>query len=628
MNPRHLAYFILLAALLSAASGFPAHNASENNKASIWFLKEYSSFFNSSADDGRPPSIMGVSISPSSLKMGSPRSEINAYVNDGGGVEMVYADIGSRMHLMLDLDRNGRYTGYCGSNLPPGTYNVTIIAIDKAGNAAKDESAKFTITNPSDLNANGIEDSLEDQGGKAQKVIVLHEGNMSDDALASSEFKILPVSALTVPSDSLERIAGTDGVKAIYKDQKLKILSLPEESGDSISVASSPEPEVIDDPRTMKGYTGEGVSVALIDTGADSNHESLKGRILAFKDFVNNQTYAYDDNGHGTHCASLIAGDDGIGVAPGSDLVVIKVMDRDGACYTSDALRALEWCIENKDLYGIRVVSFSVGGESPSESSDLLNEACNRMTDEGMVMCVAAGNSGPSDSSIVVPGDAEKVITVGAVSSYGEIFELSSRGPTASGEIKPDIVTLGVDVVSAMAGAETGRSSVSGTSMSAPLVSGAATILLEADGDLAPSDVKRILLKTADDLGEAGPDNTFGYGALNLTAALQSIDRDRSLLAPPALEEVRLSQEEAQAGVPVMIEAEAIGEIRTINANIIGPDRNMEIPMDDFDCNGVFSARWETSFWTAGDYQIRVDLLGMFGEVDHMAVPFHLQAKG
>jgi len=103
---------------------------------------------------------------------------------------------------------------------------------------------------------------------------------------------------------------------------------------------------------------------------------------------------------------------------------------------------------------------------------------------------------------------------------------------------------------------------------------------------------------------------------------------DRSLLSPPALEEVRLSRDEAEAGQPMMIEADAIGEIRTINANIIGPDRNMEIQMDDFDGNGIFSARWETSFWTAGDYQIRVDLLGEFGEMDHKTVPFHLLAKG
>ena len=626
MNSRPILHLILLAALLSLAAGLPAQDALQKNKASIWFEKEYRRYFNSSEYDSLPPTIMGVSISPSSLKTGSPRAEINAYVHDDTGIETVYAEVGNRMNLMLDLDQDGRFTGYCGSNLPPAAYKVTIVAVDRAGKAAKDESKILTIRDPYDLNGNGIEDSLEGQGDGEQRVIVLHENNASGPDSASNEFRILPISALTVPSDKLEKIASSEGVKAIYKDQKLKVLALPDE--DSSSGFQSSSPGKIDDPRSYKGYTGKEINVALVDTGADENHEALSGRILAFKDFVNNQTKAYDDNGHGTHCASLIGGADGMGVAPDAGLVVIKVMDRDGACYTSDALKALEWCLENKDLYKIRIISFSVGGESPSRGSSLLDEACNRMVQEGLVMCVAAGNSGPGDATIVVPGEAENVITVGAVDGSGSIFDLSSRGPTASGQIKPDLVTMGVDIVSALAGTKSDQSSVSGTSMAVPLVSGSAAILLEAEDSLSPSDVKRILLKTTDDLGASGQDNTFGYGALNLTAALVSLDKDRSKLSSPALGEVELNREDAVVGEPVMIEAESLGEIRSINANIIGPDRNMEIPMDDFDGNGIFSARWETSFWTPGDYQIKVDLLGAFGEVDHKTVPFRLLKTG
>ncbi|MDD4093010.1 MAG: S8 family peptidase [Methanothrix sp.] len=627
MNSRLSTYFILLAGLISYAAAFPVQNALDNNKASIWFEKEYNSYFKSNEDDSTPPVIYGVSVSPSSLKIGAPRSEINAFVHDTGIIEMVYADIGNRMNLMLDLNHDGRYTGYCGSNLAAATYNVTIVAIDKSGNAAKDESTTLTIRDPHDLNSNGIEDSLEKLGDQDLKVIVLHDGNLSGVAAScpSESFRVLPGSALTVSGDNLEKIAKTDGVKGIYMDQKLKVMALPDEDNTSSSISTTKR--LIDDPRSDKSYTGKGVTVALIDTGADSDHEALAGKILAFKDFVNNQTSAYDDNGHGTHCASLIAGKMGTGVAPGADLVVVKVMDRSGACYTSDALKALDWCLENKDLYGIRVISFSVGGENPSEGVSLLDEACNKMVQEGMVMCVAAGNSGPDDSSIVIPGDAENVITVGAVDISGEIFKLSSRGPTANGEIKPDLVAQGVDVVSALAWSKNGKSSVSGTSMAVPQVSGAAAVLEEADEDLDPADVKRVLLKTADDLGPPGQDNTYGYGALNLTRALLSIDADQRGLSPPALEEVTLNKDDATVGEPVMVEAQALGDIRAINANIIGPDKNLEIPMDDFDGNGVFSARWETSFWTPGEYKIKVDMLGKFGEVDYKAVPFHLKDK-
>jgi serine protease AprX len=628
VNSSSVVYFILLAGLLSCAAAFPMQNALENNKASIWFEREYESYFKPSADDGLPPVIYGVSVSPSSLKVGAPRSEINAFVHDAGSIDMVYADIGNRMNLMLDLNQDHRYTGYCGSNLPPGAYKVTIVAIDKAGNAAKDESATLTIRNPNDLNSNGIEDSLEKQGGKDLKVIVLHDGNLSNVAPAIDHFHILPGSALTVSGDKLEKIASTNGVKGIYKDQKLKILALPSQTEGSSNPSPSREGSWnIEDPRMDKGFTGEGVTVAMIDTGADGEHKSLAGKIVAFKDFVNNQTDSYDDNGHGTHCASLVAGEKGMGVAPGAKLVVIKVMDQEGACYLSDALNALDWCLENKERYGIRVVSFSVGGESPSDGTSLLDEACDKMVENGLVMCVAAGNSGPAASSIVIPGDAENVITVGAVDRSGNIFELSSRGPTAKGDIKPDLVTLGVDVVSALAGSKNGKSSISGTSMAVPQVSGAVALLLQARSDLAPADLKRVLLKTTDDLGPSGLDNVYGYGALNLTGALQSISAPLPGLSPPVLEEVKLNRKDASIGEPVMIEAQAMGDIRTINANIIGPDRNMEIPMDDFDGNGIYSARWETSFWTPGDYQVKVDLLGKFGEVDDKTVPFRLLEK-
>ena len=628
MNSSSFACFILLAGLLSSAAAFPMQNALDNNKASIWFEKEYDSYFKPNADDGMPPVIYGVSVNPSALKTGAPRSEINAFVHDAGSIEMVYADIGNRMNLMLDLDQDGRYTGYCGSNLPAGVYRVAIVAIDKSGNGAKDESATLTIRDPNDLNSNGIEDSLEKQGGKELRVIVLHDGNLSKVAPSKDRSHILQWSALTVSSDKLEKIAKMDGVKGIYKDQKLKVLGLPgESSSPSSQILSINESKTIDDPRRDKGYTGKGVNVALIDTGADGNHEALAGKIVAFKDFVNNQTAPYDDNNHGTHCASLIVGENGMGVAPGAKLVVIKVMDREGACYLSSALDALKWCRENKERYGIRVISFSVGGENASGGMSFLDKYCNEMVENGMVMCVVAGNSGPAASSIEIPGDAENVITVGAVNSSGTIFELSSRGPTAKGEIKPDLVTLGVDVKSALAATKNGENYLSGTSFAAPQVSGAAAILLEARPDLAPSDVKRVLLKTADDLGPPGPDNAYGYGALNLTGALQSISAARSGLSPPLIEEIKLNRKEASVGEPVMIEAQALGDIKVINANIIGPDRNLEIPLDDFDGNGIFSARWETSFWTPGDYQVKVDLLGKFGEVDDKVVPFRLLEK-
>jgi serine protease AprX len=594
------------------------------NKATRWFQSEYNKYFKTSPEDKTPPVIYSINVLPAILKEGDLPSEIDAFVYDPSGIELVYAEIDNRMNLMLDLDRDNRYTGYCNSNLPPGTYNVTIMATDKAGNAARAQGQSLTIRDPGDLNGNGIEDSLERQKNKDMRVIVMHEGNLSGfcPARGQDSLDILPGSSMTLPGDKLPELSKLKGVKGIYNDEKLKVLDDP---GDT-SIAASEGVEGIDDPRKNQGLKGDGTVVALLDTGADPNHEALQGKIIAFKDFVNNQSTPYDDNGHGTHCASLIAGGgEPHGVAPDAKLVVVKVMDREGSCYLSDAIRALGWCLENKDKYGINVISFSVGGEGPSEGPSLLDEACNKMVDQGLVVCVAAGNSGPQPGSIVIPGDAEEVITTGAVDRSGTIFDRSSRGPVSNGEIKPDLVTLGVDVVSALAGTSDGYSSITGTSMAVPQVAGAAALLLQAQPDMKPSDVKRILLKTADDLGQAGPDDVYGYGALNLTGALEGM-KNKSL-RPPALEGLSLSKNEATVGDPVMIEATASGDIKAINSEVIGPDRTLEIPLEDFDSNGVYSARWETSFWTAGDYQIKAELQGKYGEAASMTVPFHLKGK-
>jgi serine protease AprX len=590
-----------------------------SDRAIRWFQKESSIFFKSAENDQTVPEIHSVTVMPSILKIGDPRSEIDASVRDPAGIRMVYAEVGNRMNLMLDLNRDNRYTGYCGSNLPPGTYQVTIVAIDKAGNAARDENRSIEVLDPEDLNSNRIEDSLERRKEKDLRVIVLHDRNLN---LTSDEFKILPASPMTLSQEKLHEISQLEGVKGIYEDKKLKVLD-SEEIGDKL----------VGDPRksrqlSVQGLSGEGVTVALVDTGADPNHESLSGRILAFKDFVNNQTSPYDDNGHGTHCASLIAGRGGVGVAPQAKLAVIKVMDREGGCYLSDAIKALDWCLKNKNRYGIKVVSFSVGGEGPSDGSSILDEACNKMVDQGLVVCVAAGNSGPAPGSIVIPGDAEKVITVGAIDQNGNIFEKSSRGPIANGEIKPDVVTLGVDVVSALAGSIDGYSSLTGTSMAVPQVSAAAALVLQGNAGLQPSDVKRTLLKTADDLGQAGPDNVFGYGALNLTEALNASGNSSTGLTSPFLENISLSKRQAQVGEPVMIEASAWGDVKALSSYVCGPDRNMQIPMDDFDSNGIYSARWETSFWSPGDYRIDVELQGRFGEVKSESIPFRLDPKG
>jgi serine protease AprX len=162
---------------------------------------------------------------------------------------------------------------------------------------------------------------------------------------------------------------------------------------------------------------------------------------------------------------------------------------------------------------------------------------------------------------------------------------------------------------------------MSGTSMAVPQVAGASAVILEKSPDLEPLDVKRILMRSADDLGEIGPDNTFGWGALNLTEALQMLDHP---VSEPSIEGLYLSNESASVGDPISVEARLSGEVESALVRIDGPGKEMEVAMSDFDLNGIYTARLETNFWDTGCYTLEVELLDMFGERKVERVPFCL----
>jgi hypothetical protein len=211
--------FLILVCLISCAS---LQVDCQQDKALQWFHSEYVHFFEPCLNDTTSPTILGVTVNPSFLKVGDPRADIQANVYDPAGVKTVYAEVGNRMNLMLDLRRSNQYTGYCGSNLPPGTYRVSIVAIDSAGNAAQSEAVtNLTILDPRDLNDDHIEDSLKKQLDKDLRVIVLQDDNLSIHG--ADRFKILPASSMIVPGSKLDELIHLKGVKGIYEDQKLKI---------------------------------------------------------------------------------------------------------------------------------------------------------------------------------------------------------------------------------------------------------------------------------------------------------------------------------------------------------------------------------------------------------------------
>jgi serine protease AprX len=323
--------------------------------------------------------------------------------------------------------------------------------------------------------------------------------------------------------------------------------------------------------RQTLGLTGAGVTVAVIDSGIAAWHDDLTNtsatqypfgnqRVAGFVDFVNGQTLPYDDNGHGTHVAGIIAGNgfdsngDKAGAAPDASLVSLKVLDANGNGTVSNIIAALDWVLEHHEEYKIRVVNLSVGAAiHESAWTDPLTLAAKRVVDAGVTVVAAAGNFGkntaglPQYGGINAPGNAPWVLTVGGSSTQGTprrtddvIGAFSSRGPTyIDWTAKPDLVAPGTGTVSlASAGShfyqtktsallrgsiETANIpylSLTGTSMAAPVVAGTVALMLEANPSLTPNAVKAILQYTAEQNRNYNA-LTQGAGFLNAVGAVR-----------------------------------------------------------------------------------------------------------
>ncbi|WP_164670799.1 S8 family peptidase [Virgibacillus doumboii] len=315
-------------------------------------------------------------------------------------------------------------------------------------------------------------------------------------------------------------------IKKFHYDKKVTAL---------LDVAS---PAIKSDQLKRTGLTGEGVNIAIIDTGIYP-HQDLEGRIIAFKDFVKNNTDPYDDNGHGTHCAGDAAGNgfssDGEyeAPAPASNLIGVKVLNKMGSGSLSTVIDGVEWCIQNRSEFNINVLSLSLGSTAQeSAEDDPVVKAVEAAWQNGMVVCVAAGNSGPEPETIGSPGISPKVITVGAANdsntvnrSDDVVADFSSRGPTIDGLTKPDLLTPGVNIISLRSpnsfldktspGSRVGTNyaSLSGTSMATPICAGVVAQLLQKEPNLSPDQVKEQLINACQDIGQ--PPNVQGHGYLN-----------------------------------------------------------------------------------------------------------------
>ena len=259
----------------------------------------------------------------------------------------------------------------------------------------------------------------------------------------------------------------------------------------------------------------------------------------------------YDDQGHGSHCAGTTAGTgapnyEHPGMAPQASLVGVKVLDSGGSGSFATVMAGLEWTVEKRYEYNIRAASMSLGGpgaiEWTSSEEDSVNRYANEMVRAGIALFIAAGNNGVS-AQIGTPGSAEDAITVGALDKDSSIAVYSSQGPTEEGRIKPNIAYVGSSVMSVAHNTGDGYVAFSGTSMATPGAAGVAALMLQANPDLSPFDIRNIMQETAtyrqchymganepcaeDLIPKNRQNNVYGHGEVRaLDALLEAAERD------------------------------------------------------------------------------------------------------
>lgn len=295
-----------------------------------------------------------------------------------------------------------------------------------------------------------------------------------------------------------------------------------------------------------RGVTGHGIGIAILDTGVYPHKDLVtkRNKIIAFKDFVSNIRYPYDDNGHGTHVAGIIAGDGEEsngkykGIAMDSNIIGVKVLNNEGSGNISDVLAGIQWVLDQKKRFNIKILNLSVGMKDVEGEKSALVRGVNAAWDNGLIVVAAAGNNGPDSCTITTPGISRKVITVGS-SDDGEtvkimedlISDYSGRGPTKECIKKPDVVAPGANIIACSTdkaykptdkyypGKKVGYTKKSGTSMATPMVSGCIALLLSRHPNLTGKDVKLKLKDSTHDLGFSQAHQ--GWGLIDVKKLLE-----------------------------------------------------------------------------------------------------------
>lgn len=329
--------------------------------------------------------------------------------------------------------------------------------------------------------------------------------------------------------------------------------------GDGLSFVR-PSDELVESERVYRNlinipseYSGDGVSVCIVDTGMELNHPDLEGfDVAGWVDIVQGKSNPYDDNGHGTNMAGILVADGWInGVAKNVELYVAKALLANGSGYEEDVVAGIDWCMNQN----VNIISLSLGGGQDlfpllGSSGRTIEDSVNDASARGIFVIAAAGNDGgeEDDGDVSSPGSERRVICVGGVTQSGDHWQKSSTGnngfsalpfklPRNDPDKKPELVAPAKEVP--VLNTQGTWSSSSGTSAATVFVTGAIAILLEAQpqlasngtsGDVSTIDtVKDWLMQSVQPKdGQSGHDNDYGYGLLDIEALLEKAEQETS----------------------------------------------------------------------------------------------------
>jgi serine protease AprX len=368
----------------------------------------------------------------------------------------------------------------------------------------------------------------------SDRILVIAETAGPSSSIASSlasrgynvvwSYSLIDALAVDVPAGQLPRLSFEPGLVRLWDSQRM--VPQMDNSVKDIQATNA----------WSAGYTGAGVTVAILDTGIETTDPAFSGAIVSCVSTIMGLTLPEcdDTDGHGTHVAGTVASRDATyrGIAWGASIASVRVLHAAGTGTSADILAGMDWVAKNKDAVAprIRVATMSIGYANPGcgDATNPEAKAADALVAKGVSFTIAAGNSGHSTCTVDGASAAKDVVTVGAVDDRNTpawqddtLASFSSGGPTRDGRMTPEVVAPGVKIKSVFLGPTV--ASMDGTSMATPHVAGVIADLLQKEPTLTPAQIKGRLTSTTRAPNAAGalPNDDWGYGLVNACTALR-----------------------------------------------------------------------------------------------------------